>query len=139
MDARQKLQTNLTGESKAYGYTLSVWGSGAVLTHFFGLPTLIEVFLFVAGAVTGYGILALAVYRNMLTPVQTPVPEQVIVASMIHILAAAGTVGIAMVLSWMLPFAWAFLLVGVNASFMYNVLLLVEVFLSEELAAINDT
>jgi hypothetical protein len=38
MDYRTDLRENLLSESKAYGYTLSVRGAGAMLVRTFGLP-----------------------------------------------------------------------------------------------------
>jgi hypothetical protein len=40
-----------------YGYTLAIWSSGAVLLASRGKPTVGEVFLFIAGALAGFGIL----------------------------------------------------------------------------------
>jgi hypothetical protein len=42
-----------------YGVTLTVWGSGAAVTHFRGTPRLWEIFLFLAGGVAGYSLLLL--------------------------------------------------------------------------------
>lgn len=44
-----------------YGYTLTVWASGALCIGRFGLPSAGEVFLFVAGGTLGYVGLALLV------------------------------------------------------------------------------
>jgi len=37
-----------------YGYTLTIWTSGAVATHARGIPTALEAVLFLAGAVSGF-------------------------------------------------------------------------------------
>jgi hypothetical protein len=39
-----------------YGYTLTIWTSGAVTTHARGIPTALEALLFLAGAVAGFAI-----------------------------------------------------------------------------------
>lgn len=44
-----------------YGYTVTVWSSGMVLTHELGLPSVGEVFLFMVGAVTGFALMGLIV------------------------------------------------------------------------------
>lgn len=44
----------------AYGYTLTVWGSGALLMHVRGQPEPLEVFLFVLTATAAYVTCALA-------------------------------------------------------------------------------
>jgi hypothetical protein len=40
-----------------YGYTLTIWSSGALLIHFRRSPAVWEVFLFVAGAVVAFAAL----------------------------------------------------------------------------------
>ncbi len=41
-----------------FGYTLTVWGSGAVALDRFGLPSLVDAFVFLFGAVGAYLICA---------------------------------------------------------------------------------
>jgi hypothetical protein len=53
------LETILTASATPYGYSLSIWGSGAILARSHGAPTVPETFLFVAGAITGFNLLAL--------------------------------------------------------------------------------
>ncbi|MGA8217343.1 MAG: hypothetical protein WB771_02165 [Solirubrobacterales bacterium] len=48
-----------------YGYTVSVWSSGAVLIHFRGSPNVGDVFLFVVGALAGFSIFAIAARRHL--------------------------------------------------------------------------
>lgn len=50
MDARQRLAQNLTSESEAYGYTLTIWGTGAILINQFGTPGMTQISLYVGGA-----------------------------------------------------------------------------------------
>ncbi len=129
------LQINLTDESKAYGYTLSIWGSGASLINAFGFPAATEVMLYILGAVVGFGLLAVAVYGAMFGSVSNLKDEEMVVASMIHLVAALGTVGMSLVIVDQLPAQPAFFLTGVNASVTYNLLLLAETVLFGELAA----
>ena len=44
------LATVLRGSALPYGYTITVWTSGMMLTHERGLPSVGEVFLFIVGA-----------------------------------------------------------------------------------------
>jgi hypothetical protein len=39
-----------------YGYTLTVWTSGAVLTHARGIPSTADALLFMLGAVLGFAL-----------------------------------------------------------------------------------
>jgi hypothetical protein len=64
MDPRTHLADNLARESAAYGYTLTVWGSGAMLIAAFGVPKPPEVFAFVTGAVLGFALLAALAFEG---------------------------------------------------------------------------
>ncbi|MDY6769769.1 MAG: hypothetical protein SVU88_02240 [Candidatus Nanohaloarchaea archaeon] len=134
MSVSGRLQINLTDESRAYGYTLVIWGSGAVLIDAFGFPDPGLVMAYITGAVLGFGALALVVYGNVFRQVENIKEEALIVASSIHFIAALGTIGAAMLFVPRLPELWAFLLAGVNATVTYNVLLLVESIFSREIA-----
>lgn len=48
----------------AYGYTLVIWCTGAMLIHFHGLPSPGDVALFVAGAVTAFVLVELGAIRG---------------------------------------------------------------------------
>ncbi|MFB6294780.1 MAG: hypothetical protein ABEI97_03400 [Candidatus Nanohaloarchaea archaeon] len=134
MSLTGRLRINLTDESRAYGYTLVIWGSGAILIDAFGFPTPLQVMVYIAGAVAGFGILALVVYGNVFRRVENIKDEAMVVASSIHLIAALGTVGLAAVAANRLPATTSFFVVGVNATVTYNVLLLVETIFSREIA-----
>lgn len=51
---RIHLQTAVASSAAPYGYTLTIWTSGAVITHAQGLPTGLEAILFLLGAVAGF-------------------------------------------------------------------------------------
>lgn len=134
MSLSARLRANLTDESRAYGYTLVIWGSGAILVDAFGIPTPEQVIAYATGAVIGFGVLALAVYGNVFRRVEAIREEALIVASSIHFIAALGTIGVLLLFVDRLPALWGFVLAGVNATVTYNILLLVESRFSEELA-----
>lgn len=135
MKLLETLRTNLNEESKAYGYTLSIWGSGAILIGQFGVPPAFEVLMFILGGVIGFGVLAMIAFRGVWKSVERRTQDTYIVASMIHILASFGNVLVSYALIAVLEPAiaskYVFLLVGLHASFSYNMLLLLEEYLSE--------
>jgi hypothetical protein len=49
--------TMLEASAAPYGYTITIWSSGAVLMHFRGMPAVVDVFAFLAGAVAGFTLL----------------------------------------------------------------------------------
>lgn len=51
----QAIQTALHGAGLPYGYAVTVWSTGAALAGEQGTPSLVEIYLFAAGAVLAYG------------------------------------------------------------------------------------
>jgi hypothetical protein len=59
---RAHLQSAVAASAAPYGYTLTIWTSGAVTTHERGIPTAWQAILFLLGAVLGFGIAAAVAY-----------------------------------------------------------------------------
>ncbi|HEY7691584.1 MAG TPA: hypothetical protein VH816_04500 [Gaiellaceae bacterium] len=59
---RDAARTAVAASVAPYGYTLTVWTSGAVLTHARGIPTTVDALLFMGGAVAGFGSVGFAVF-----------------------------------------------------------------------------
>ena len=57
MEVRERLASTLQGEAKAYGYTLTIWSNGALLSHTFGTPKPAEVFGYLFGGLLGFALL----------------------------------------------------------------------------------
>jgi hypothetical protein len=55
---RDALGETVIASAFPYGYTLTIWTSGAVLAHARGLPTTVDAFLFVGGALIAYVVVA---------------------------------------------------------------------------------
>jgi hypothetical protein len=87
--------TIVAASAAPYGYTISVWSSGAILMGSHGTPDVAEVFAFVAGALTGFGLMGLLA-RGGLTPAapHEHAPDRVLAGAM-HWLAAGAAVGAA--------------------------------------------
>jgi hypothetical protein len=51
---RAALATVVAASAVPYGYTLTIWGSSAVLLRSLGAPTATEAFIFAAGASAGF-------------------------------------------------------------------------------------
>lgn len=138
MNPRTRLEHNLIAESEAYGYTLAVWGAGALLIDAFGIPGVRAVLAYVGGALVGFALLAELAWEGIaaeMTVERTPTSR---VASAIHLLSTGGTLLVAHALIVAIAGAdagalVAFLLVGVAVTTTYNLLLLVEEFLGGRL------
>ncbi|MFH5800287.1 hypothetical protein [Haladaptatus sp. CMAA 1911] len=130
MNPTEQLARSLLSESKAYGYTLTIWGGGAILMNQYGSPRIVEIFLYILGALAAFGILAGITFDELFsTPTSDP-DEQLIVASMVHVVATFGNLilgyGILAALNPGFPANWGFLLIGFWGTLSYNLLLLLE-------------
>ena len=131
-----QLRSILAGESKAYGFTIAFWGSGTMLVSVRDLPTIFEALSLGFGAVVGFGILALISFRGAFNPAEAQKSEY-LVLSMIHYLAALTPILTSYLFALYIPGIWAFFVSGVFITLLYNTLMLVEVYLSEEIFQIE--
>jgi hypothetical protein len=135
MDSRGRLAHNLTAESEAYGYTLTIWGSGAMLIYKVQTPDLFHILLLAFGAILAFAVLGAIAFQQMVRePAEDDTP--LVVTSMIHFVSTLGNLVLAYVLirfvvSYSTPGWLAFPLVGFQATFTYNILLLLEDLVSE--------
>ncbi|MBX0321901.1 hypothetical protein EGH21_02530 [Halomicroarcula sp. F13] len=135
MDARTRLESNLAAESEAYGYTLSIWGGGALLVHTFGIPGVTWAMAYVAGALGGFGTLAVLAFRGVSETAAPPESQSPLVASTIHVVATGGTLAAVYLLVTVAgnrrPVV-VYLVAGFLATAAYNLLLLLEELAVEE-------
>jgi hypothetical protein len=82
-----------------YGYTISIWSSGAILTHAHGAPGVLDVVLFALGALSGFVVLGLLA-NAVSTPGATfEVSGERVIAGMLSWLAIGAAVGSAALLA----------------------------------------
>lgn len=67
---RRALATVVRRSALPYGYTLTIWASGAVLEHAHGTPDVAEIFLFMLGAVAGFILVGIASRTERNPPVE---------------------------------------------------------------------
>ncbi|BBL79688.1 hypothetical protein RxyAA322_15420 [Rubrobacter xylanophilus] len=67
----RNLQVVVRSSGAPYGYTVTIWTSGALLIHAQHLPSLAETLLFMAGSVLGYGAVGVVAFGG-LQVVSTP-------------------------------------------------------------------
>jgi hypothetical protein len=102
--AARALTTVITGSALPYGYTITVWSSGAVLIHSHGQPSLGDIFLFIAGAVAAFAGLAAAAAWLSAAPLKPP-PERFEQAGTLHLFAAGAAVGLVVAIAAIPGFA----------------------------------
>lgn len=124
------LRSTLAEESRAYGFTIAFWGSGAAIIGVHELPNMIEALSYGFGAVLGFGILSLLAYRRAFGKPDYE-DSDLIVLSMIHYIAALVPIAVAFYLS-QLSSPWSHLMTGISTSLLYNLGMLVEESIAEE-------
>jgi hypothetical protein len=59
---RAAARTAVASSVAPYGYTLTIWTSGAVLSHARGIPSSVDAVLFMVGAVAGFAAVGLVAF-----------------------------------------------------------------------------
>jgi hypothetical protein len=99
--------TLVASSAAPYGYTISVWSSGAVLIHFRGTPNVGDVVGFAAGAVAGFTLIGLVVHWMLRTTEEAHSPTERVLTGILHWFAIGAALGavalIAQIPSWV---AW---------------------------------
>jgi len=92
------LTTVLRGSAVPYGYTLTVLATHAVLTNEHGNPDVLEVLLFVTGAVVAFSLLGIVAERLAPEPLQAG-SRDMIRSGAIHALAIGCAFGAAVLIA----------------------------------------
>jgi hypothetical protein len=105
------LRSSTKHNTPAYGFSIAAGAGVAAIMRIHGAPTLLDIFLFIAGTSLGFAVVTLASTR--LFRIEMPAEPPVVVAlggslSVISISAATGTaIGLAYVcsgwLAWLIP------------------------------------
>ncbi len=62
---RSALRATVAASAGPYGYTLTIWTSGAVLSHARGIPSAALALLFLIGAVSAYALVGAAAFGGL--------------------------------------------------------------------------
>jgi len=114
-----------------YGYTVTVWATGALLIHLHGTPNVAEAFAFVGGALTAFALLSWLASRRRGRPRADP-PRSPLAAGL-HLAAAGLALGAAALLD-LLPDGLAWPLSSFAATLVYMAVAGAELALSAVLA-----
>jgi hypothetical protein len=117
------LRSTLIEESRAYGFTLAFWGSGALLIQHYGPPNLEQVIMYVGGALLGFGLLTMWAFREAFTTATAEDPEY-LVLSMVHFVSAIVPILVTFMVLGIGDFA--FLISGFSVATIYNILMVAE-------------
>jgi hypothetical protein len=85
--------TIVSSSAAPYGYTVSLWSSGALLIHSHSIPAVWEVFLCAAGAIAGFGLIGAIAHGRMWAEQTLPPGPQHLLAGLSHWFAVGVAVG----------------------------------------------
>ncbi len=125
------LRDVLTGESRAYGFTIAFWGSGQALVYHTSSILPENVFMYGIGAVTGFSIMAYFAFREALRPAEYDESEYMVM-SMMHYLAALLPIALAYLYGGFLEGNALFFATGASVSLTYNIAMIAEEIFSEQ-------
>lgn len=91
---RSALRTTVAASAAPYGYTLTIWTSGAVLSHAHGIPSTSAALLFLIGAVAAYALIGGVVFGG-LSEQLVPEPARSVVWGGLHFLSVGAAVVVA--------------------------------------------
>lgn len=119
------LRSTLAGESRAYGFTLAFWGSGALLLGAFGIPSFLEVMLYTSGAIVGFALVTLLAFKE---PFETVGQEEseYMVFSMVHFISSLAPIAVTFALTEFSSHRAVYFLSGASVSMNYNLLMILE-------------
>lgn len=104
---RAALGTIVSASAAPYGYTVSLWSSGALLIHFHGVPTVGEIFLFLTGALLGFALVGSFAHGALRTTLPLSPGQGHVLTGLLHWFSVGLAVGsvalVAEVPSWI---AW---------------------------------
>jgi hypothetical protein len=115
---RAALRATIAASAAPYGYTLTVWTSGAVLSHARGIPSAAEALLFLGGAVAAYACVAVVALRGSQERL-VPEPVTAAVWGGLHLFAVGLAIGAASIIAHLVHDIAAWPLVGFFATALY--------------------
>ena len=113
------LDAVVAASAAPYGYTISIWSSGAIVAHAHGAPDVLNVALFALGALVGFAALGLASTAiAACTAATLDRGSERVAAGMLNLLAVGAALGSAVVLA-QTPGRLAWLLASLAATALY--------------------
>lgn len=102
------LATTLEASAVPFGYTVTIWSSGALLTHFHGSPGPLDVAGFIAGALLAFAGLGLAAHSVVRMDSPPPSRRSRVLAGSMDVVAVGLAVGaVTLLVAIPGPLAWA--------------------------------
>lgn len=128
---RTHLQAAVASSAAPYGYTLTVWTSGAVATHADGVPSTLEALLFLAGAVAGFAAVGAAAHGSAAQLLRAERAPNVRLWGAFHVPSVGLAIGCAALVAHLVHGVLAWPLVGCLATITYLVVIAAQFTIAE--------
>jgi hypothetical protein len=99
---RPALRTTVAASAAPYGYTLTIWTSGAVLSHTRGIPSAGDALLFLVGAVGAYALIGGLAFGGFSEHLP-PEPARSVIWGGLHFLSVGLAIGAASLVARFVP------------------------------------
>jgi hypothetical protein len=129
---RGHLQSTVATAAAPYGYTLTIWTSGAVATHDRGVPTAWEALLLLAGAVIGFGLVAAVAYGRPSGLFAVDAPAAVRLWGAFHLISVGLAIGASALVVSIIDSPIDWLLVGLVATVTYLAVVAAQFTIADE-------
>lgn len=114
-----------------YGYTLTIWTTGAVLIHARGIPTTLEALLFMFGAVIGFSVVGTLAFRSN-PQLHGRATSHPVLWGSFHFVPVAASIGAASLVAHFVQGASAWPLAGLTATSLYLTFVAAQITFFEE-------
>jgi len=99
---KRSLRAAVGASAAPYGFTLSTWTTGAVLTHAQGIPDALDALLFLAGAVLGFALVGGIAFGGVTKRLEREAEEPRPLWTSLHFPSVALAIGAASLVAWAL-------------------------------------
>ncbi len=123
---RGALKQTVVSSAFPYGYTLTIWTSGAVLSHARGLPTTADAFLFMGGALIGFALVALIAFGGLYSQNVRP-PAVFSLWEAFHLFSIGLAIGLAAIVAHLVHNMAAWPLDGFLATVLYLTMTAIQI------------
>jgi hypothetical protein len=128
---RVHLRTAVATSAAPYGYTLTIWTSGAVVTHARGIPSALDALLLLVGAVLGFAVVGAAAHGSPAHVLRAPRDYGVRLWGGFHLPSVGLAIGGAALIAATVDGVLAWPLVGFVATSVYLVVIAAQFAIAE--------
>ena len=115
---RPALRAAVAASAAPYGYTLTIWTSGAILSHARGIPSAADALLFLTGAVAAYALVGGWAVGGVAERL-APEPTHAVIWGGLHLFSVGLAIGAAALVARLVTSPAAWLLGGFLATALY--------------------